>query len=456
MKRISALILSCMLFLCACSAAPAVPEAPELAEPVQAQPKTATAQREELLKAGSTPGNIALYTEAVTFVTDGTLGKCFVLPGQSVKKGDLLAELDMTATQEQLTDLLDRQEQTGYLNSLTLENLQADIDICQLKLDKLDLSHQTALAEKDLTLSTLRESLAALLQAGEAAVAAMEQELEALRAQLAALSEDPDRASELQWQITDLENRIALQRQTDADAEASTTVQIEALEAELTDLRARQALERRLYELDLADAQLARRYTAQTQSLAAEKLAGQIRLLQEKINLSTVTAPIDGTVVWISGSTKISSEDAYLYIADPNRKYLRTEEKFSDYQLTNAEAIYALVGGEKYPLTYTPLDPDERIYRTLNDIPIYTYFNFEADAQIPDSMNALFFCVHGYRENALCIPTAALYRNNAGTYVYKQVDGQRQQVFIKVGISTDLRVEVLSGLEEGDVVYVED
>ena len=73
MKRISALILSCMLFLCACSAAPAVPEAPELAEPVQAQPKTATAQREELLKAGSTPGNIALYTEAVTFVTDGTL-----------------------------------------------------------------------------------------------------------------------------------------------------------------------------------------------------------------------------------------------------------------------------------------------------------------------------------------------------------------------------------------------
>ena len=64
------------------------------------------------------------------------------------------------------------------------------------------------------------------------------------------------------------------------------------------------------------------------------------------------------------------------------------------------------------------------------------------------------FCVHGYRENALCIPATALYRDSRGAYVFKQENGQRKQTYIKAGISTALRVEVLSGLEEGDVVYV--
>ena len=450
MKRIIALTLSAMLLLSACGTAAPVSEPPELLEPVQAQPKTAVVRREDLLNATSIPGNIILYTEPVIFTVDGTLDELLVIPGQEVKAGDVLAALDSDSLQERLDTLLEQQDTNSYLNSLTNKALQADIDICQLKLDKLDQSHQAALAQQELTLATLREALAQLLQTGSAAVAAMEQELEALRQQLTEPEQDADRIRE---EIAALEDRIALQRQTDAEGEASATAQITELEAQLEEAKALQALERQLYEQDLQDAQLARKHAGQTQALAAKKLATQIGILEESLAKTTVTAPMDGIVVWITGSKRVTAEKPVIYIADPSRKSIRTEE-LSDYRLSNAEELYAIIGSEKYPLTYAPISADERIYRSLNDIPVYSYYEFRQGAQIPESMNALVFCVHGYRENTLCIPTNALQRDLSGSFVYKQEGGQRVKTYIQVGISTDLRTEVLSGLEEGDVVYV--
>lgn len=450
MKRIIALTLLSMLLLSACGSVTPADTPPELLEPVQAQPKTAVVQREDLLNATSTPGNIFLYTEPVIFTVDGTLAEMLVVPGQEVKAGDTLATLNSVSMAEQLETLRQQQSTNSYLNALTNENLQADIDICQLKLDKLDESHKAALAQQELTLTTLREALAQLLQTGSAAVAAMEQELEALRQQLT----DPGQDSlQIQTEISALEDRIALQRQTDADAEASATAQITELEAQLEEAKALQALERQLYEQDLQDAQLARKHAGQTQALAAKKLDTQIRLLEESLSKTVVTAPMDGIVVWITGSKKVYAEKPVIYIADPNRKSLRSQE-ISDYRLTHAEELYAIIGSEKYPLTFAPLTSDERLYRSLNNIPVYSYFEFEPDAQIPESMNALVFCVHNYRENALCIPTNALQRDLNGSFVYKQDGGQRVKTYIQVGVSTELRAEVLSGLEEGDVVYV--
>ena len=455
MKRIFALTLCCVLFLSACGTAPAEPSVPELLEPIQPQPKTATVQREELLSATSTIGNVALYAEAVTFTADGTLGEAYVIPGQEVKKGDVLAVLDMKSTEEQLESLLEQQERTGYVNALTLENLQTDVDICQLKLDRLTQTHQAALAERELTLSTLREALAQLLGAGAAAVEAMEQELAQLRQELSELPAEDLRIPVLEGEIFALESRIVSQQQSDAASEAAANIQIQELEAQINEVKAQQALEKRLYELDLEDAKLARKHTGQTQYLAAQKLAGQIQVLEEKLTHATITAPMDGTVIWISSSKKISSEKAYLYIADMNRPYLRTEE-LSDYKLTNAQEIYAIIGDQKYPVTYTPLDIDEKLYRSLNKIPVYSYYAFDTDARISLGENALLFCVHNYKEDALCIPKEALRRDSNGYYVYKQEGGQRKLTRIQVGITTELRAEVLSGLEEGDVVYVAD
>lgn len=449
------IIIICMLLLSACGTATVSYEAPELLEPVQAQPKTAVVQREDLLNATALTGNIALYTEPVAFVIDGTLDTLNVFPGQTVQKGDILAALDTESLQEQLDTLLEQKENTGYINALTNRNLQIDVDICQLKLDELVSAQEAATALQTEAITALQTALEQLQQSSTSAIAALEQQITALQGQLESPDLLPAEADALRAEITAAEEQIGqLTNQSSSTAE-STAAQLKSLQAELDTLKAQQELERKLYELDLEDAQLTLKHAKQTQAQAAKQVNTQIEQLQEKISKATIAAPMDGVVTWISDAKKVTAEKAFIYIADPEQCFVRTEE-FSDNKLKNAEQIYAVIGSEKYDLTYRPLSVDERIYMTLNDIAIYTLYDFDSGAQVPESMNALVFCVHSSRENVLSIPSNALHTDSLGSYVYRMEDGQKQQVYIKTGISTGLRVEVVSGLEEGDVVYVAD
>ena len=445
------LILSTLL-LSACGAASAY-EAPELMVPVQAQQKTAIVQRETLLNATPLTANVAIYTQEAAFVVDGTLGDVYVAPGQTVKKGDILANLTIESLQTQLEDLLEQQENTSYTNALTNQNLQIDVDICQLKLDALIQTHQAAIAVHTDAIAALEEASQQLQQSNSAAAAALDIRLKELLSQLEAPALSVEEQAALKEEITVLEQQQeALNTQSSENAEA-TNLQVEAIQKQIEALEATQALEQKLYELDLEDAQLAARHAKQNQAQSAKQLAAKIELLREKIDQSTLVAPMDGIVTWISAKTKITANKAYIYIADPQQRFIRTEE-FSENKLKNAQRIYARIGSEEYELTYRPMDVDDRLYMNLNDITIYSLFDFESGVQVPESANALVFCVHNYKEDALSIPTTALQRDTQGYFVHRMTNGQKEQVYIKVGITTALRVEVLSGLEEGDIVYV--
>jgi len=452
-KQMIILLLILPLLLSACGTAPAEVSVPELLEPVQAQPLTATVRREDLLSASSFPGNVALYAEPVAFNVDGTLKEMLVYPGQQVKAGDVIATLNMDSLQKQLDTLLEQKESAEYTNALTNRNLEIDAEIIQLKIEKLDASHQAALAEDNATLLQLQTALEQLQLANAAAIEALTREVDILQGRLEDPATSQEDAAWLRLELDTLTSRIEQTRQDNAEAESSATARIQELEGRIGEVLQKQTLERKLLELDLEDAQLALRYSRQSQALTSKKRTGQIKLLQDKLANATVTAPIDGTVTWISSGKKVTAQDAVVYITDTDRYYVRTQE-FSDYKLVNATELYAIIGDERFDLTYVPLSVDERLYRSLNDIPIYSYYDFAPDAQVPVGMNALVFCVHGFRENVLCIPTSALGHDASGAYVYKMTDGQRVKTYIKTGLSTDLRVEVISGLEEGDVVYV--
>lgn len=455
MKRICALFLLLGLLFTGCSMKAAVPSAPELLEPVEPQPKTATVQRTDLLDATAMVGNIALYSEPVAFITDGTLDELKVIPGQEVKAGDVLATLNTDSLQTQLENLQKQQSRTGYTNALTNENLQLNIDICRLKLEQLTSSQEEALRTHTDTVASLENALAQLKQSNDASIAALEKQLAESQDKIASPDLPPAEAELLRSQIAALQSQIDSYTLSTDTAASETAGQIETIQAQIDTLQSQQTLQKKLYELDLKDAELALKHAKQTQALAARKVTTQIELLQNSIDKAVITAPIDGIVVWISSKTKIAAEESFLYIAVPGKYYVRTEE-FSDNKLKNAERLYALIGDQEYPLTYRPQDVDERIYKSLNGIPLFSFYDFEAGAQIPESVNALVFCVHAARENVLSIPESALNRDNAGYFVYRMTDGQKEMVHIKIGVSTGLQVEVLSGLEEGDVVYVKD
>lgn len=59
------------------------------------------------------------------------------------------------------------------------------------------------------------------------------------------------------------------------------------------------------------------------------------------------------------------------------------------------------------------------------------------------------------KENALAVPIAALKTNDKGSYVMRvTADGKTEEVPVTTGIYSDEYVEILSGLEAGDKVYI--
>ena len=400
MKRISALILLLMFLLCACSA-PAVGPAPELLEPAQPQMQTATVVRGDLMNTSVEYGNIFIAAQPVMFPISGTVTTVYVIPGQEVQKGDVLASLNIEALQAQLDALLEQKSATSYANALSNRNLEINVEICRLKLESLVSEHQEEVVYLEQQAARLREAMG---QQSQSDVASVQQELDAVTMQL-----------------------------------QSAAAQHAALE--------------QLYALDVEEAELALKFAKQTQYNALLPVNEKIEALQEQIAQATVTAPIDGIVTWISQTARVSEDSVFMYISDPNQKALRTMQQDKT-AMQETERIYAQIGAAEYELTFQEPDVTADSLKSMNNAMLTSVFNFETGTQIPESTNAMVFFVHSAREDVLILPQNALSRDQNGFYVYKLANGTQEKVYVKVGLTTAMNAEIISGVEEGDVVYV--
>lgn len=437
MKRMSALILLLMLLLCSC-AAPVAPEAPELLEPVQAQLQTATVLRGDLMDATIEYGNIFIASQPVAFSIDGTVETVHVIPGQSVKQGDILAELNTESLQAQLDALLQQQAATSYSNALTNRNLEIDAEICQLNLDALISSHQEQMAALQQQEADLCAALDLLTQENTAKLAVLEQELQTLT--------DADAITEKKAQID--EKKLAY-----SQAEATLAAQIDTLTSQISAASLKNSKLEALYQLDLEEAELALKHAKQTQYRASLPVTAKIEELQAQLDQAVITAPADGIISWISTSSRATADKAYLYLSDPTQVALRTMQQ-SSHDMRSAENIYALIGGEEYPLTFQEPDPTADSLKSMNNILLTSIFHFAPGAEIPENSNALVFFVHQSRKDVLILPLSTLSQDQNGYYVYKLTDGVQEKVYVKIGLKTAMNAEIVSGLEEGDVVHV--
>jgi len=60
------------------------------------------------------------------------------------------------------------------------------------------------------------------------------------------------------------------------------------------------------------------------------------------------------------------------------------------------------------------------------------------------------------KQNVLMIPETALQFSGGNYYAYKDVNGESVRTIVKVGSKDGIRVEIKEGLEEGDLVYVQE
>lgn len=243
-----------------------------------------------------------------------------------------------------------------------------------------------------------------------------------------------DRQAEIDIEIA--QAQLAIQKESGVSAEACKAQEIK-IEQMKTDLA--QTKELRKMELDRKKASLAK--------------------LQENLPNMEMRAPFSGQVVYVRNIKEGNNLSAYttlICIADETKLSISTEY-ISERSIKNAEKIYAKIDGTDYDVTYVPYDLDEYISAVLAGKEMYTEFSInEPSTLLQSGQYVALMMVTKSKEKVLTLPINALYKDNNGYYVYKIVDGNRSRCPIGVGVISTTEAEITEGLQEGDVVYVQE
>ncbi|MBQ8139248.1 MAG: hypothetical protein IJ195_07335 [Lachnospiraceae bacterium] len=209
----------------------------------------------------------------------------------------------------------------------------------------------------------------------------------------------------------------------------------------------------------------------ETEELFNLDLAYQKSLLNDLIrqrNEKELLASKDGMVValgfWSNGyytepygaGDYIRKNTVGMALGDPNTKELKTNY-INKGEINKAEDVYAIVNGKRYEVTYEEISTEE--YKKLSEKNGNVFSSFVIDdpnGEVNYGDYAVIVLVNAKRENVLSVPASSIVNDPAvGTYVYVFQDDSYKERYIKVGAKEGQFVEVLSGLEEGEMVKSE-
>jgi len=141
-------------------------------------------------------------------------------------------------------------------------------------------------------------------------------------------------------------------------------------------------------------------------------------------------------------------------IADMDKTQIRTEYIGSSV-LDRASGYQAVINGKKYKVTAQEQDVSQMDVE-MGNLPTSTYFDYEKDANVSvgDSVTLEFY--NNATEDALVVPSNAVFKAKSEHYVYRMDGDAKKKVKVTLGTKTDAYTQIMSGLKEGDVVYVQD
>lgn len=183
-----------------------------------------------------------------------------------------------------------------------------------------------------------------------------------------------------------------------------------------------------------------------------EKLAR----MQAKNGSNIITAPEGGTITYLA-DLKVGDSvgvNSYPIVLADTDKCLVQCEYINESKMERMEFSYAVKDGKRYELQYVPYEDGEYERKNAKGEGVYTFFEvLNADESIQFGEDIKVVTVEEYRDKVLVIPTDCIHRKDGKPFVYLDNNGNKEAVFIEIGIADDFNTEVLTGLQEGDRVY---
>jgi multidrug efflux pump subunit AcrA (membrane-fusion protein) len=404
---------------------------------------TYTVQRGSVVDSLTFTGRVSPVRETeLYFRTDGRVLDVYVARSDTVRAGDRLAELDVAALHRQLaqaelalesaqTDLSSAEAELAY----NLDRARVNLETAQIALNKLksyDTSVDLAVVKAELEQATLalQKAQASYDRVASDPDIAMRPEAEAL--QEATLAHARAKAA------YDQAVRQAAQRSFDIQTQQKQ-VELSRLEVERLETGVDPRLEQSVTkaELELAD-------------------------LQAQITDTLILAPFDGEVTALSTAAgkAVQGFDPVIVVADPSELEVTAELSADDMRKLSEDQQAAIV-----PVEY----PGQELPATIRSLP-YPYGSGGSATGLDEEDRATHLAVEfgslavepgdlvrvtvvlEQKDGVLWLPPAAIRTFEGRKFVVIQAGAGQRQVDVTLGIESDDRVEIVEGLQEGDVV----
>lgn len=373
---------------------------------------------------------------ALSFPVNGTVRRVNVQRGDAVSAGDLLADYDITDLEAQLSSA-----------QIRLETALANVDSSELGGIEAVENAQIALANARLSLeNTKAGSPWTSIASARLQIESAERTLEdAQRAYNEALSHPENPASTVDnayQQVLNAQQQLdSAQINYFSSAQNYDKYEISLDQAENAVLQAELNLQRAITEAagGVSD-----------ENVRSVQL--EIDQIQQKIGQSSLYAPIDGVIleVTIAPGDTVQAYNTVIVIALPEPK-----EVIASLAITDANRLSAGMTGvcqvvnrpetavgcavRSIPLSSRDADQTTRVAASLpDDIPENQLIEVELPLDV--------------RENVLWLPPSVIRTFQNRTFVVLDTPDGPRTVDVTLGLQTDERVEIASGVEEGDVV----
>ncbi|NLG24328.1 MAG: biotin/lipoyl-binding protein [Clostridiales bacterium] len=273
-----------------------------------------------------------------------------------------------------------------------------------------------------------------------------------------------EQADSLADSIAHREGQMALQRsQRDIDVKIAQ-VELSRLQAQRTTVAdaEREALDIdiRLKQADIEQMRMDIEHWRQAGELDLEADRARLKALRADLGKNVLIAPYDGRIVEgyaIKTGDWVRAYDTLAYLADDSRLSVVTKY-LAEGVVSAASRVYAQIGDRQYDIAYQPIDQQEYIAAALSGVEMTSSFTIEGApgqlAGVEAGAFALIGVVTKRLDDVLLVPTNALLRDANGRYVYVVDGDRRERREVEIGLSTDSETAVLSGLAEGEQVYV--
>jgi len=235
-------------------------------------------------------------------------------------------------------------------------------------------------------------------------------------------------------------------------------------------------------EFELNEAYTRDKIRRETQELDRVRIQARIDALEAQNDSYAIYAPFDGVILGIESLAPgdyPSGRTPFLYLGDLNRLTIRALTEQTAF-FSTAESIVAIIGEEEWPVNIIPYTLEEQLAFYYEGITPPARFSFAEGVPDSDDLPGVSTLPEGKvpptdkrvlimtremgREDVIVIPINAAHIETASSeegmtsrldFAFVDVNGGRERRDIRCGRRSDIWVEIIEGLEEGEYVYVD-